>query len=140
MTQRIIGWETNLIKIVEDYKSTPFQWGQHDCCQFSGACVEAITGQNPLDKFPTKYINKKGGIEVLKTEGKGSLLKTLVFLFGPPISPAKAKRGDLVFQTNKGDPSVGVCLGQLSAFVGVENQTPGLVFLPTLSTIKAFSI
>lgn len=137
---RLPGWEINLLKIIEKHKDSPFQWGEHDCCRFSAACVEAMTGINPMDKFPENYHDKKTGQSVLKIEGRGTLLKTLISLFGPWVHPAKAQRGDLVFRPGKTGPSVGVCLGQFSAFVGEEDHRPGLVFFPTLSMGKAFKI
>lgn len=137
---RLPGWEINLQKTIEKHRNSHFQWGAHDCCCFSATCVEAMTGINPMDKFQEKYRSKKTGQAVLKNEGKGTLLKTLIYLFGPWFHPSKAQRGDLVFLTGKTGPSVGVCLGQFSAFVGEENHRPGLIFLPTLSMTKAFLI
>ncbi len=138
--KRLPGWEQALLKIIQEQGGTPFEWGTHDCCLFSAACIDAMTGTNPMTDFIGQYRDRKSGLLALKKFGKGSLLKTLVALFGPWKHPSLAQRGDLVLRVERTGSSVGICLGKDSAFVGEEAENQGLVFLPTLSTTKAFSI
>lgn len=137
---RVPAWEENLLKTVELYKTRPFQWGKNDCCFFSAACVEAITGENPLTRFKPDYSSKFQAFRFLKESANGPLFKTLENLFGKAVSTAKLGRGDLVYREGPEGPTVGVCLGRFSAFVGEENKHRGLVFLPTLLQKQGFKI
>ena len=140
MTPRFHDWEAKLIGAVEAAKGIPFQWGVHDCCHFSATCVEAMTGTNPLTPFLGKYNDKKSSLQALKLIGNGSLSKTLEDIFGPAVSPAAARRGDLSFAVFDDGPTVGVCLGQYSVFTGEIEGQPGLVTIPTREVSKIFRV
>ena len=33
-------------QVIEQWQGRPFEWATTDCCQFVGACIEAVTGRN----------------------------------------------------------------------------------------------
>jgi len=140
MKPRVPDWETKLVRAVEAANNTPFKWGVHDCCTFTANCVEAMTGRNPMAQFIGKYHDKKSALRALRKFGKGSLYKTLESLFGAPISPEKAIRGDLAYGVFDDDPAVGICLGQYSVFTGYLEQQPALVTVPTKEISKIFCV
>ena len=100
------NWLECLNKYLDSVYDKPFEWGSHDCCHFSAACVEAMTGENPM-KF--KYKTKTGALRLIK---KIPLDKRLEKIFGKPIALAAAKRGDVMFQTFNGAGGVGICIGE----------------------------
>ena len=138
--QRFPDWEPRLFSVLEDSKNKPFIWGKHDCCHFSSACVEAMTGQNPIFPFLEKYHDKSSARDILRTLGSGSLLKTLIDIFGPAIPPSFGRRGDVAFLVQKSGPSVGICLGKFSYFVGETTGHEGLISIPTLEIKKIFRV
>lgn len=42
-----------------------FIWGQTDCFQFVGACVEAVTDSNPTIEWRGKYKNERQAIKLI---------------------------------------------------------------------------
>lgn len=138
--KRLENWDIRLGEAVDDAKETVFSWGRHDCCTFAARCVEAITGKDPMATFRNKYHDQKSSLEILKQEGMGTLFLTLKSIFGDPVGPAKANRGDLVFVSGGNGPCLGVCLGRHSVFVGQDEGAEGLVFVPTKETHKVFKI
>ena len=134
------NWPGRLVKAIETVQDQPFLWGRHDCCCFASFCVEAMTGQNPMKDFKGKYKDEKEALEALKVIGSGTLLETLKGIFGRPVSPHYAQRGDVVYTVFETGPSVGICLGKDSFFVGEDPNKEGLVSFPTREMAKVFKI
>lgn len=146
MIKRKENWQEYLNKAVEAAAVRPFSWGEHDCCIFSASCVEAMTGIDHMSNFHGLYNDEESAKNALKTIGAKTLYRTLQKIFGKSIHPALAHRGDVVYRRDSGIPAVGICLGDLSVFVGV-NEAPdgslvgeGLVTVQTLSCIKVFRV
>ena len=146
MIKRKENWQECLNKTVEAARVRSFSWGEHDCCVFSASCVEAITGIDHMASFHGAYNDEESAKNTLKTKGAKTLFRTLQKFFGASVHPAFAQRGDLVYRREGGIPAVGVCLGEFSAFVGVNEATDGtieadgLVMVKTVSCIKAFRV
>jgi Domain of unknown function (DUF6950) len=148
--KRKINWQQCLNDQVTAAIERPFLWGQHDCCTFSGDVVKAMTGIDPMAEYRGAYSDEEGARAALEDIGKGTLYRTLQSIFGGARHASTAGRGDLVYITRaEGStmgPSVGICLGEKSAFVGINQSSDGkavregLVFLPTLSCRKTFKV
>ncbi|MCK5041714.1 MAG: hypothetical protein KAR62_05445 [Sphingomonadales bacterium] len=146
MMKRNENWQQALNETVEAARERPFSWGKHDCCLFAANCVEAMTGIDPMADMRGKYENEEGAREVLKTLGGKTLYRTMQKIFGQAIAPALAHRGDVVYRRDATFPSVGICLGDISVFVGgcetlnSNTYVDGLVSVETISCLKAFRV
>jgi hypothetical protein len=146
MLKRNENWQQALNKTVEAARERPFSWGKHDCCLFAADCVEAMTGADPMEFIRGQYADEEGARDVLKTLGGKTLYRTLQKIFGQALSPAMAHRGDVVYRRDATFPSIGICLGDISVFVGANQTTgqntyvDGLVLVKTLSCLKAFRV
>ena len=146
MRTRYENWQQCLNKSVEAARERPFSWGEHDCCCFAATVVEAMTGEDPMADLRGTYADEQGAKLALKERANGTLYRTLQKRFGQPITPAWARRGDLVYANGAQGPSVGVCLGEQSAFVGIHQTQDGdvvgegIVLTPTLQCLKAFRV
>ena len=138
--QRKDNWPARLVAKIEAARDKPFSWGEHDCCTFASACVEAMTGENPMKIFKGRYRSEADAGSILRQKGAGNLLDTLTEILGKPVPVEKAERGDVVYSVFETGPSVGVCFGKNSYFVGEESGRDGLISLPTRESAKAFKI
>lgn len=96
----------------------PFRWGKHDCCTDTARIVAAVTGRNPMREFHGAYDDEDSAKVALKTIGKGSLYHTLRSKFGNPVPVAFAGRADIVYRVSDQGPTIGVCEGKKSSFIG----------------------
>jgi len=129
-------WPERLAEKIATLRAQPFAWGRHDCCTFAMDCIEAITGEDPMAAFRGRYDDPVSATAVLKSIGKGSLYATLRGVFGNPVPPAQARRGDLVLFKQASGPSVLICAGDRALGPGEA----GLLDLPTLSAKYAFKV
>lgn len=130
-------WEERLSLYLDRVADQPFEWGEHDCALFAADCVKAMTGADPAEAYRGKYDTARGAAEALREHGAGTLLKTLKAIFGEPISPHFAQRGDVVMRDAT---TTGICVGRFSWFVGQESGEQGLVHLPTAACRYAFRV
>lgn len=129
---RLENWPARLDAVVEARRHEPFAWGEQDCVTFAAACVEALTGQRPLDGLPAwassaqaeRAIAAAGGLEA----GVSARFQELPLAF--------AQRGDLLLLDVDGLGTLGVCLGATAAAPGKR----GLVFPETLSAHRAWRV
>jgi hypothetical protein len=113
---RHTDWQSRFSAFAQKRGAMPFVWGSNDCCTFTAAAVEAITGANPMASFEAfgvekgprrkalkrlfRRIDKAGGLRALATE-----------YLGEPVSPLLAGVGDVVVLMNDGREMLGVCNG-----------------------------
>lgn len=112
---RLPDWEQRLSAYITAAWDRPFDWGQHDCILHSASAVEAQTGVDIAADYRGRYSDKASAAAILKTQGEGTLLRTLDATL-ERRKPSRARRGDLVWY--KG--AIGVCLGAEAAFVGED--------------------
>ena len=89
-------------KVIERFQDEPFEWGHSDCCQFVGACIEAVTGENLalLVDYENQddaraLIDEAGGLDVVVSSVLGDAVD------------AAPKNNDVVMVNIDGDPAVG---------------------------------
>lgn len=140
---RLPEWEERLTAYIAEVRARPFEWGQHDCVLHGASAVEATTGVDIAADYRGSYHDKAGAAAILKTQGKGTLLRTLDATL-ERRKPSRARRGDLVWSSG----SVGVCLGAVAAFVGEERlaekagvlMREGLITVPRPLWAKAWAV
>ncbi len=142
MMRRRADWPKRLIATVEAAQPRPFAWGKHDCALFVAACVEAMTGENPAEGIVGAYGSARAAMATLGAVfGVATLAELSDRLFGPPIDPALAQRGDvaLVAVPDAGDvagEAAGVVVGRFVAVVGPD----GLVKVPRDRATRAWRV
>lgn len=120
-------WPERLVAVVQQAQARPFRWGEHDCALFVADCVKAMTGVDVAEGLRGSYQDRPGAIRrlaerfaVLDLRGLGTRL------FGAPIAPALAQRGDVALVMLEGQGSAGVVLGPTVAAPGRR----GLLHVP----------
>lgn len=93
---RPAGWPRMLSEYVigaqERYKRDGFAWGTFDCCTFTAAWVEMMTGEDKLAEFRGKYSTREEAFALAGGDLKAALERKL----GPSVPMAHAQRGDVV--------------------------------------------
>jgi hypothetical protein len=125
-------WPQRLDAYVASRRTTWFHWGDHDCCRFAAGAVEAITGDDRMAGYD--YSDERTALRLIRDAG--SLDALVVRALGETVPPALAQRGDVVIADLEHGPTLGVCLGMLSAFVAQD----GLTHRPTLACRAAWRI
>lgn len=127
---RLDSWEKNLFAYLKTVG--PFEWGKNDCCLFSANAVQVMTGVDPAKKY-RGYKTKLGAAKKLKNI---SIEQAVTEVFGEPINPKLARRGDVILFETGQQQSVGVCVGTTFAAIAEE----GVVLLPMTQAIMGWRI
>lgn len=123
------NWPTALTEFIESRRTTPFAWGESDCCLFAADAVQAMTGIDFAAQRRGKYSDARGALEII--EEVGGIENLVPF---EPVEPGYAQRGDVVMLERDGRNVLGVNCGNQIAGQG----TDGIVFLPPNAAIKAW--
>jgi hypothetical protein len=126
----------NWPRLLEDYivqkKDVPFEWGSNDCWQFSIYAVKEISDKDLTNLF--EYQTARRAAELMSEHG--GMMGAADRYFGQSKSVLLAQRGDVVCLINAGRELLGICVGEMSAFVAES----GIIMQPTLNCEKAWSI
>ena len=136
---RVTYWERRLIEAVDKCRGAEISTGSLDCGLFAADCVLAVTGVDYMEDFRGKYKTQKGALRLLKKYADGTIEGYLASLFSEHLNAKLARRGDVVLYTFREEdgPSVGVCCGDISAFVEEEH---GVIFIKTVMCNKAYKV
>lgn len=136
--EKLDHWEDRLHECVRGRYGLEPDWGTNDCMTWAADCVLAQTGVDTLAAYRGKYKTARGALKALRQIDKVELpIELMDLLWGPRCHISEAKLGDLVV-TTLGEPfdmgpTVGLCYGQRSLFVGTDEHADGLVRLDTLT-------
>ena len=127
--KRRLDWPERMNEALEQSRGRAFSETYY-CAAFAADVVKAMTDVDPLpvrhDTVGEAYAHMRKTYE--------SADEALEALFGRSVPPSFARRGDVVVS---GNDALGICCGQLSAFISSEG---GLAFEPTLEQVKAFRV
>jgi hypothetical protein len=138
------NWPSILACFIEEHRHKPFVWGDNDCCLFACNHVTVMGNPDPAKFLKIRkngvacYHDAKGARRVLKRLGGiPSIVDKVAGHYGwVANSVAKAQRADLVEALVGGSPTLGVCVGQFSAFVAQQ----GLLFHPTINCTRSWNL
>lgn len=130
------NWKKELIKYLEKCHRKEFSYGLIDCCTFTADAVKAMTGVDFMEEFRGQYKTKQEALSALKNIGSGTLLKTMKDKLGAFVN--RGKFGDVAFMWGKDGPTLGICLGAESIFIGEDNGG-ALVKVPN-SELRFFEV
>jgi hypothetical protein len=132
---RLSNWEERLSEYIKSLGKPTFLFGRMDCLMFAAGGVKAVTGFDPGKGHRGKYNSHASSVRYLKTLGAKSPSDYLDGLF-PQVGKAQARRGDLVSV----EGNIGICIGTVALFVGVENDQSGLIRIPFREWQAAWSV
>jgi hypothetical protein len=118
MGQQKVSIHTLLETFVQSKEEVPFLWGFNDCCTFASDWAEMVTGVDPMEELrgltdplvAMRTLNRLGGTEQVVS--------------GRFKTSSCPKAGDIVlFRGAQETKTLGVCLGERSAFPGPDGLT-----------------
>ena len=128
-------WPEQLAACIDAARDRPFVWGEHDCTLFAANCVQAMTGHDYAEGYRGSYSDALSGARLIAQLGGMAAIATTAL--GYPVPLACVGRGDVVLLEDlKGRQSLGICLGEHSAFTGPER----LELVPTLKCTTAWRV
>lgn len=137
MLTRYADWPERLSQFIEAVRHKPFSWGGknggHDCGLFAADVIQEMTGVDPAAEL-RGYDDALGARRALEKQGASDVARFAGILFGNSVPPAMARRGDLVGVETEHGIALGICLGERTAFAGIN----GLEFVPTLKCVQAW--
>lgn len=104
-------WQLLLINYLTQNKSTPFTWGEFDCCLFACNCVEVMTGFDPGQTYRGRYTTAIGAQRALTKYAQGTIVSAFTAVFGPVKPRLNAGRGDIVLVQQLDEQLIGVMCG-----------------------------
>jgi hypothetical protein len=126
------NWPHFLNEYIFQKRNEAFEWSKNDCWQFSIGAIKAITDKD----FSEVYVYETARRAAELMQENGGMMAIADKNFGQSKSIMLAQRGDVVCLTNAGRELLGVCLGEMSAFVAES----GIILKPTLDCEKAWSV
>jgi hypothetical protein len=114
---------------------TPYAWGQHDCALFAAGAVEAMTGIDFAAEFRGKYEDEDGARRLLTSLGCEDV-GDLASRYLPEITPAEARRGDVVMIEGQLGPFLAVVDGRTA----VGPSARGLTHTPVELGTRAWGV
>ena len=134
MPARRDNWPNLLAQFIEQRRDQPFAWGVNDCCTFAADWVQLCTGVDYAQAWRGRYVSGLGAVRVLDEAGGAEALVDALGL--QRVAPQQAGRGDIVAQETGRGMTLGICLGETTAFVAKA----GLVFGPLSNVETAWRI
>ena len=129
---RVLNHLNNLNKVFDDNRHRPHVFGDWDCCILAADVALAVTGIDHFEVFRGQYQDLLTGLKLLRSNGEGTILKTVTKKLGLPIPIAHAWRGDIVYHRR----NLGACAGQVALFI-TDN---GLQPMPMARVEKVFGV
>lgn len=126
MPTRCANWPEALANYIDLKRDEAFAWGVNDCCLFGANWIQLCTGLDPAATLRGTYDSALSGVRVL--EKHGGLIGTIQTHMEPlgfkAIGQGFASRGDIVVRDCGNGDTMGIVLGDTSAFVSKS----GLIF------------
>ena len=120
MLKRNQNWPIALNEVIRNRAATPFQYGSHDCAQFTADCINAMTGTDLMADFRGRYATQEGALKVLDECFGGDLEEAMERIADQyeleEIVTLRAKGGDIVLRDSDQGPALGIISGRFCCF------------------------
>ncbi|MCF6265226.1 MAG: hypothetical protein L3J57_01620 [Desulfuromusa sp.] len=133
---RCENWPTVLNDLLEQRRSTPFQWGENDCALFTADVVEALTGVDYAADFRGRYSSVIGSVRSLAKAGHSNIEQAITAVLGEPVEPPFIKRGDVCLFAGGEGMTVGICVGVMI----VSPAAAGLQWSPMSLAVRGWNL
>lgn len=136
---RFENWPERMADFIAAHRTRPFDWDGWNCCLWSFALVDAITGSGLYERYRPFGTSKEAGMAYIKEIG--GIEAEVTRIFGPPLStPRKAQRGDLILFTILNDiPALGI-LALNGRDILALHETLGLIEIPLARAVAAWRV
>lgn len=135
--KRFEEWPLALARYIESVRQRPFAWGRHDCALMAADAIAAMTGVDLAADLRGSYDSAESAAVVMRSRyGVDDVASVAGRLFGDPITPRLAQRGDLLLLDGEHGPALGICLGTHAAAPGAR----GMVLMPMEQWLKAWRV
>lgn len=115
---RYRDWEARLVAYLTSVSRRAFKPGAHDCAQFTGGAIEAMTGVNPAKAYAGRYASIKSGVRAARRAGFDDHVAVAASLY-KEVHPAFAHTGDIgVVDGDDGFGALGIVQGEGVYVVG----------------------
>jgi hypothetical protein len=131
-------WPLLLEVYIERHRTTPFEWGAHDCATFALGWVdlarEDLGPQIEVLAASLDYRTAEGAVTRLGRRALADAVDEWDHL--TPVEPSFAQRGDVVVIEISGRQSLAVCAGEYAAGPGAT----GLELVPMTTARAAWRV
>jgi hypothetical protein len=137
--QRKEDWLIELRRVLAEWRTKEFVWGQTDCFCFAGAAIKALVGHDPMDGVKGVYASEKGAYDVLYngavlSDGnfyqEDGLVGFWSYWLGEPQEVGLAQRGDIVVCKLPDGSTVTGVMGEDGKKIWAMCHPKGMVQLP----------
>lgn len=128
---RLPDWRPRLVAYLEEVRTRPFAYGQHDCALFAAGAVEAMTGVDLADGHRGQYATLRTGLKLVR----GDHLRILRDRF-EPVPSAFAQIGDIALIGEVGFPALGIFEGETILVL----REDGLGRMPRAAATQAYRV
>jgi hypothetical protein len=128
--QRHFDWEERLALCVQACDEKVWRPGAWDCALFVLDCVDAMTGSAQAAMWRGHYES----VDVGLTLAGGDLARQCTRLFGKPMAPTLAQRGDVVLLQ---EGALAICVGEMCWTV---TEGVGLEAVPMAQARRAWRV
>lgn len=94
-----------------------FEWGKNDCVQFVRRVVADVTGVNFAPEL--RYSSESESVDIVERFG-GTIRTMITEIVGPESDASECEDGDPLLLTSYKGQMLGVKLGRLAVYKGVE--------------------
>jgi hypothetical protein len=128
---RAQDWPVRLAQAIEDARTRPFAWGEHDCASWAFTVAAALRDE-PTPEWAGTYTDEASAMRKL-ARAKVKLENLGTAILGEPLaSPLLAWRGDVVFAAG----AYGISIGAHIVQIGKD----GLTMKPITDAEKAWRV
>ncbi len=128
---RLKDWRPRLVGYLEEVRSRPFAYGQHDCALFAAGAVEAMTGEDLATDFRGQYASLKDGLKLVRGDHQKVLHEHFT-----AIPQAFAGVGDIALIGEVGFPALGIFDGETILVL----REDGLGRMPRAAATQAWRV
>jgi len=116
---KLVNWYTNLVNLIDERRTTPFEPGYHDCGLWASDCVKAMTGVDLAAQFRGQYTTIEEGLALLQAAGYADQVEFAAAEFRE-CGPTYVQSGDIAAISTPIGWATGVVMGHIVYVV-----TPG---------------
>ena len=141
---KLPDWHDRLAAVVNARMGQEPAWGTNDCVMWACDCVEAQTGFDYASAYRGRYSTGRGALMALRRiDGVELPIDLMDKWWGQRLHVSWAQHGDLIVAEGLSapfdmGPSVGLCYGARSLFIGEGEHGDGLARLDTLSLMHCY--
>lgn len=111
--KKLDDWHRRFHEFLVQNKGRPFVWGEWDCCKFTDAAVQAITGERLIPRH-LDWHDEPSALQVIENYGKTltrGVAKAAKAAGLQTVHPADVQKGDVVIVKEMGGRVAGICDG-----------------------------